>query len=152
MKGELNNNIPAEIQQKVIESGADERIFEPVYRVAKRGKLDRDAFVSTYEEIISRQIPDDDVKYPKDKVGTYATSVYTDIAPCRKFIHCLKRSVRLRKEYPFPIIIQGRTSYGLTQKTCEREENYPDKLHVDWWIYSGMQECVVKDYKVVEVG
>ena len=46
----------------MIESGAVERIFEPVYRVAKRGKLDRDAFISTYEEIISRQIPDDDVK------------------------------------------------------------------------------------------
>ena len=39
-----------------------------------------------------------------------------------------------KKIYPHPIILQGRTTNGLVQITIEREKDYSDKLHVDWWI------------------
>lgn len=150
MKKELNRNIPEEIQKQIFEYGASEKVVQPVYRVAKRGKLDDEAFLSTYEEIISGQLPDNNDKYPRDQVGTYSTSVYTSDVPCKKFIRCLKKSVRLRKKYPYPVILKGKTRYGLTQLTCEREKNYPDKFYVDWWIYDGMNGKVVEDYVVLE--
>lgn len=150
MTKELNSNIPRELQEQISKSGAKEDIIDPVYRVAKRGKLDSEAFISTFEEIISGQLPDDDEKYPKDKIGTYSTSVYNNIDPCKKFINCLKKSVRLRKEYPFPVILKGKTICGLAQLTCERESDYLDPYHIDWWIYNGMTKEVVEAYKVSE--
>ena len=150
MAKELNCNIPAEIQEQIKKYGAKEEIFEPVYRVSKRGTLDKETFISTYEEIISGQLPDDDEKYPKDKIGTYSTSVYKSIDPCRKFMKCLKKSVRLRNKYPFPVILKGKTLCGLTQLTCERELDYLDPYHIDWWIYEGKTEEVVDYYEIVK--
>lgn len=39
-----------------------------------------------------------------------------------------------KKIYPHQISLQGRTTNGLVQITIEREKDYSDKLHVDWWI------------------
>lgn len=86
MEKELNKCIPEEIQKLIWECGAEEKIYDSVYRVSKRGMIDKEAFKSTYEEILEGQLPNDENKYPKNKIGTYSTSVYTDIAPCKKFM------------------------------------------------------------------
>lgn len=39
-----------------------------------------------------------------------------------------------KKIYPHQISLQGKTTNGLVQITIEREKDYSDKLHVDWWI------------------
>lgn len=88
---------------------------------AKWGKIEERAFLNTYGEIQEGYIPDDDGKYPKDNIGTYSTSVYTERKNCDKFINMLKKSVRLRKVYPFPVIIVGNTSNGLVQRTADRD-------------------------------
>ena len=77
----------------------------------------------------------------QDKVGTYSTSVYLDKKPCEKFVKCLKKKI-----YPHPIILQGRTTNGLVQRTIEREKDYSDKLHVDWWIFEGEVEKVFENF------
>ena len=94
-----------------------------------------------YEEIQAGILPDNGMRYPKDKVGTYSTSVYLDKKPCEKFVKCLKKKI-----YPHPIILQGRTTNGLVQRTIEREKDYSDKLHVDWWIFEGEVEKVFENF------
>lgn len=69
--------------------------------------------------------------------------MYTERKNCDKFINMLKKSVRLRKVYPFPVIIVGNTSNGLVQRTADRDVNYPDPTHVDWWLFSGKSLIVV---------
>ena len=95
----------------------------------------------TYEEIQAGILPDNGMRYPKDKVGTYSTSVYLDKKPCEKFVKCLKKKI-----YPHPIILQGRTTNGLVKRTIEREKDYSDKLHVDWWIFEGEVEKVFENF------
>ena len=147
---ELNPCIPDNIKKDIRECGAKEEIKEPVYRVAKNGKKDKVAFFSTYEEILEGILPDNEKKYPKNKVITYSTSVYLDKKPCEKFIKCLKKNVATKETYPHPIIIQGRTTNGLVQQTIEREPDYTDKLHVDWWIFKGEVEEVFKNFHELE--
>lgn len=137
----LNPCIPDNIKKDIRECGAKEEIKEPVYRVAKMGTIDKVAFYSTYEEIQAGILPDNGMRYPKDKVGTYSTSVYLDKKPCEKFVKCLKKKI-----YPQPIILQGRTTNGLVQRTIERESDYFDELHVDWWIFEGEVEKVFENF------
>lgn len=147
---ELNPCIPDNIKDDIRTCGAKEEIKEPVYRVAKMGKKDEVAFFSTFEEILAEIIPDNEKKYPKNKIITYSTSVYLDKKPCQKFIRLLKKSVVTKEKYPHPIILQGQTTNGLVQRTVEREQDYPDKLHVDWWIYKGEVEKVLGNFHELE--
>ncbi|EOT23508.1 hypothetical protein C805_03172 [Eubacterium sp. 14-2] len=144
---ELSSVIPENIRKKIWESGAGEEHFQQVYRVAKWGKLEEKAFVSTYEEILQGWIPD---RYSKEEVGTYSTSVYTSRKNCDKFINCLKRSVRLRKEYPHPVLLTGNTSHGLVQRTAERVSDNSDSTHIDWWIFEGAIKKAVRNFRICE--
>ena len=118
---ELNPCIPDNIKDDIRTCGAKEEIKEPVYRVAKMGKKDEVAFFSTFEEILAEIIPDNEKKYPKNKIITYSTSVYLDKKPCQKFIRLLKKSVVTKEKYPHPIILQGQTTNGLVQRTVASE-------------------------------
>ena len=144
---ELSSVIPENIRKKIWESGAGEEHFQQVYRVAKWGKLEEKAFVSTYEEILQGWIPD---RYSKEEVGTYSTSVYTSRKNCDKFINCLKRSVRLRKEYPYPVLLTGNTSHGLVQRMAERVSDNSDSTHIDWWIFEGALKKAVRNFRICE--
>lgn len=143
---QLNSLIPLNVRQKIVAYGGREEHWKTVYRVAKWGKLEEKAFFSTYEEIQAGLMPDNPIRYPLNEVGTYSTSVYTDKKSCKKFINLLKG--RLRKIYPCPMIICGSTSHGLLQRTIERESDYMDPTHIDWWIYEGKRIEVLKDFKL----
>ena len=55
-----------------------------------------------------------------------------------------------KETYPHPIILQGRTTNGLVQQPIEREPDYTDKLHVDWWIFKGEVEEVFENFHELE--
>lgn len=146
----LEDNIPEELCYDIVEQARGNEHYSCVYRVAKWGKIEERAFLNTYGEIQEGYILDDDGKYPKDNIGTYSTSVYTERKNCDKFINMLKKSVRLRKVYPFPVIIVGNTSNGLVQRTADRDVNYPDPTHVDWWLFSGKKGTVLSNFVLCE--
>lgn len=143
---ELEENIPEFICDEIVKQASNNLHFEEVYRVAKWGKIEEKAFLSTYGEIEEGYIPDNDERYPKEKIGTYSTSVYTEKSCCDKYINLLKRSVRLRTIYPFPVVLKGKTSNGLVQKTVERIVNYTEPAHVDWWIFKGKKGTILNDF------
>lgn len=144
----LQQNIPVNLQKSIIEQTENNSHFDKVYRVAKWGFGDPRTFISTYSEIQQNLIPDSDAKYPKDKIGTYSTSFYTSKSPCNKFIAFLKK--RLKKFYPNPVILIGKTSDGLVQRTIERDSNHPEANHVDWWIYDGKEDYVTINFSLAE--
>ena len=85
--------------QNIVPVGAK---FEPieVYRVCVWGKIDKDAFISTYEQKCIRgniAIRDIDITDP----GTYSTSCN------EKMNHARRRHKLFSKHYPKPIVEQG---------------------------------------------
>lgn len=143
---ELEDNIPTGLQGDILKQATECSHFERVFRVAKWGEIEERVFLNTYGEIQAGYIGDNEEKYPKDDIGTYSTSVYTERKNCDKFINLLKNSVRLRKTYPYPIVIQGRTSRGLVQRTIERVPSYSDSTHIDWWLFRGQKSIVLGDF------
>lgn len=116
--------------QNIVPVGAK---FEPieVYRVCVWGKIDKDAFISTYEQKCIRgniAIRDIDITDP----GTYSTSCN------EKINHARRRHKLFSKHYPKPIVARGKTNglYGPSQRTEERTGK-KDNSHVDWWLYEG---------------
>lgn len=126
-----------ELKIKIQEQADKQKHFPLVFRVAKWGKIEEKAFYSTMKEVDEGILPD---KYDRNDIGSYSTSVYITPDSCRKYIRFLKG--RIRKLYPCPMIIQGKTSGGLVQKTQDRNPKYEDLNHIDWWIFQDM-ECVV---------
>jgi len=147
--GKLNKNIPDDCKKQIREAAEGNKHYDCVYRVAKWGKIEERAFLSTFEEIQEGYIEDDEMRYPKKEIGTYSTSVYTQRKNCDKYIRLLKRKLRLREMYPYPVVVQGKTSNGMVQKTVERDEGYLDDTHVDWWIYNDRKSVVLKDFSIV---
>lgn len=149
MLEKLASNIPEDCKDQIRNNAQQNGHYDCVYRVAKWGKIEERAFFSTFDEIEQGYIEDNDEKYPKNEIGTYSTSVYTERKNCDKYISLLKKSVRLRRMYPYPVVLQGKTSNGMVQRTVERREDYPDDTHVDWWIYDGRRELVLSDFSIV---
>lgn len=147
---ELRENIPEACKQEIFKIGEQSTHFSCVYRVAKTGKIEERTFISTFDEIEEGYIPDNEARYPKDDVGTYSTSVYTDRKMCDKFINMLKKSVRLRETYPHPEVLMGKTSNGIVQRTVDRKPEYEDDTHVDWWIFRGKVSTVMGDFCIAQ--
>ncbi len=146
---QLEDYIPKELKKQIEIQAIGNRHFEEVYRVAKWGKLEERVFLSTYAEILEGYIENGE-KFDKSDIGTYSTSVYTERRNCDKFINLLKRKRRLRKLYPYPIVIKGKTSCGCVQKTSDRNEEYEDTSHVDWWIYKDKKAIAMKNFTICE--
>ena len=99
-----------------------------VYRVIKSGIINRESFLSTYEEIDKGLIP------PKKRMecndpGIYSTSCNIEYSEAE---YVLKLFMR---HYPKPFIAEGITesTCGPCQLTSERKQD--NTTHVDWWIY-----------------
>lgn len=144
-KDELDGNIPEELRKEIKERTKENEHYTEVYRVAKWGRIEDKVFLSTYEEILADILPDDEAKYPKNEIGTYSTSVYTERGKCDKYIKCLKGSKRLKKVYPYPVVIKGRTSNGCVELTINRNKE-AEPEHIDWWIYDGKRSEVMQDF------
>ena len=102
---------------------------KPVYRIIKFGKINRDAFISSYEEVVKGLRPAPKIGMDLDDPGTYSTSCNMEYSEAEYMLKIFMR------HYPRPCIAKGLTEYkcGPCQLTSEREERID--THVDWWIY-----------------
>lgn len=99
-----------------------------VYRVIKSGKIDRESFISTFEEIKRGLIPPRKT-VKMDEPDIYSTSCFMDYSDAEYILKLIMR------HYPQPFIAKGVTegTCGPSQITAERKQ--VDNSHVDWWIY-----------------
>ena len=99
-----------------------------VYRIIKYGTINRDSFISTYEEIQRGLIP------PKKRMnlqdpGLFSTSCNIDYSEAEYVLNLMMR------QQPKAFIAKSETegSCGPCQLTSEREKT--TSTHIDWWIY-----------------
>lgn len=96
-----------------------------VYRIIKSGTLNREAFLSTYEEVLNGLRPKGK-NWDENNPSTYSTSCSMNIKDAEYLLSIFMRN------YPTPCIAEGETvcECGPCQLTSEKSS------HVDWWIYS----------------
>lgn len=101
---------------------------EDVFRVCRFGKIEKDAFISTYEEVFIRKILE--VKdLDKNDPGTYSTSVFKKRRDAKGIFNCIAR------HEPCAIVAFGKINpeHGPMQVTKERTGQ--KNSHIDWWLY-----------------
>lgn len=100
-----------------------------VYRIMKKGYIDRDGFISTFEEIKRGMIPPKNKLNDLDNPSLYGTSCEEDLS---RLSYVLKI---LSGHHPAAIIAKGtiHSSCGPWQITSERTGG--SSTHVDWWVY-----------------
>lgn len=106
---------------------------KPVYRIIKFGSINRDSFISTYEEIQKGLMPPP--KRPLNPInpGIYSTSCNMEYSEAEYWLKVFMR------HHPRAFIASGETeaSCGPCQLTSEREKR--KDTHVDWWIYENAE-------------
>ena len=118
---------PDNLASEILPVGAKNECLH-VYRVIKYGRIDRQGFISTYEEMQAGLIPLKKRMNLNDP-GLYSTSCNIDRSEAEYVLNIFM------KHYPKPFIARGQThaSCGPCQLTSERESR--QDTHVDWWIY-----------------
>lgn len=118
---------PDNFEANILPKGA-KRENKSVYRVIKYGMLNRQSFISTYEEMKRGLIPRKKRLNLQDP-GIYSTSCNIDYSEAEYALNMFMR------HYPHPFIAKGMTeeTCGPCQLTSERENRVD--THVDWWIY-----------------
>lgn len=101
-----------------------------VYRVCKWGTIDRNAFLSSYEETIKGLRPKGrswqrDLKKP----STYSTSCSSDIESIQGTLKCLQLY------NPPAFIMEGEASFELGPLRKTPGPDGKEKTHIDWWLY-----------------
>lgn len=121
---------PDDFEKDILPREAKEENIK-VYRIIKRGTIDRDAFLSTFEEIEKKLSPPRKILDLTDP-GTYSTSCNIEYSEAEYFLDIFMR------HYPEPKIAKGETeaTCGPSQLTSERKIKCAN-THVDWWIYEG---------------
>lgn len=108
-----------------------------VYRGCKTGIIDKNTFLSSYEEIIIKGIdtlsPNDKKKYEKNlkKPGFYGTSCFLDLEELKDIMD----SAWQRHKDAKILIGTMKCEDGLSQQTINRTAGCMRKSHVDWWLY-----------------
>ena len=132
---------PPNIEELIVADGAGENRFR-YYRVSRSGKIDRDAFLSSYEERIIRDqnIHDRDVEkmdqITQKDIGLYSTSGFESRSRANNVLNLLRR------HSDGPVLIVGETEpiCGLSMKTKDSKSGRKSKRsHIDWWIYKDAQ-------------
>lgn len=100
-----------------------------VYRIIKYGKIDREGFIGTYEEVQRGLRPLPKRGMDLNDPGTYSTSCNMEYSEAEYMLDVFMR------HHPRAFIAKGVTeaTCGPSQLTSEREER--EDTHVDWWIY-----------------
>lgn len=124
--GKFPECFPSDFESRILPEEAKEE-NRAVYRVMKYGKIDKDGFISTFEEIKFGLRPQG--KLDLNDPGLYSTSCYENRGDLDYFL-----SISMRKN-PSAFIVKGETerSCGPCQLTKERKKCKDS--HVDWWIY-----------------
>lgn len=119
---------PDDFEQKILPQNVHLSKKE-VYRVMKKGYIDREGFFSTYEEIMRGLIPPGDkLKRPNDP-SLYSTSCNMELSDAQYILGILSG------HHPAPVIVHGtiHPECGPWQLTSERTGRTDS--HVDWWVY-----------------
>lgn len=123
---------PEKFEEEILPKGAAHK-RKTVYRIIKSGKIDREGFISTYEEVKRGLIPEPKRGLNLNDPGTYSTSCNMVYEEAEYWLDVFMR------HHPKALIAKGITepSCGPSQLTSEREAR--DDTHVDWWIYEEAQ-------------
>lgn len=130
-KHDFPDCFPPEFAEEILPKGLVSQKMD-VYRISTSGIINRDTFLSTYEEVTfkGRRAPRGwEKKLQKKDPGVYSTSCYEDKLDAIHILNCL------RIGHPESVLIHGAASseYGPMQRTSERKPR--DDSHVDWWLY-----------------
>lgn len=120
---------PTDFEKRLLPVKRDKCVKSVVYRVIKWGKIDRKAFLSTYEEVLMKLRPQSNSD-DESSAGYYATSTNLDESELQYYLRgCLRRD-------PAAFIAKGvpLVKCGPSQLSRERDNNIKGN-HVDWWIY-----------------
>lgn len=123
---------PDDFEERILSKGARFQ-SRSVYRIMKFGKINRDNFLSTFEET-ERGLRPPGKRINVNDPGIYSTSCNMEYAEAKYVLGIMMR------HYPEPFIALGTTMQecGPSQLTSERiEDNHT--THVDWWIYENAQ-------------
>lgn len=122
---------PENFEKEILPKEAKEE-NKNVYRVIKSGKIDRNSFIGTFEEMKRGLIPKKK-RINLNDPGLYSTSCNIDYSEAEYALNMFMR------HYPEPKIAKGVTQgiCGPCQLTSEREVR--DDTHVDWWVYEKSQ-------------
>lgn len=103
-----------------------------VYRIIKRGVLNREAFIGSMEESERGLV---NKKYPPHNCGSYGTSCNENLEE----IYYLIDTFMSKK--PKVEVAKGKTVVccGPSQRTKDRDPSHASEGHVDWWIYDEAQ-------------
>lgn len=119
---------PDNFETEILPEDAKEE-NKSVYRIIKSGIIDRDSFISTYEEMERGLIPRKK-KLDLNDPEIYSTSCNIDFSEAQYALNIFMR------HYPKPFIAKGQTEVGCgpCQLTSERDKS-KEGTHVGWWIY-----------------
>lgn len=139
------DNYPKNLMNLILEAGAKEQSMN-VYRVCTKGKVNRDAFNSSFvdkllrnQNTVNRDALQNkvnrDFDITIDEIEEYSTSCYEKLKD-------IKNTLRMmQKHYPEPIVAKGVTKSCCGPSIRSKELSVINikrkhiKSHVDWWIY-----------------
>ncbi len=110
---------PADFESEILPKNVEYKAY-PVYRVLKRGILNREAFISSAEEFPRRF-------HNSRKAAVYSTSCFQDYNEIHNIM-----MFTFRDRHPEAIL-----AYGATEPECGpcKKSDDPKSSHVDWWLY-----------------
>ena len=142
MENKFPQIYPCDLYDRIIQDGAANNTFDKVYRVALYGVIDRDTFLSTFEEtklpdmnLANRDMYLASLQNDYD-IGDYSVSFYEKRQDARRILRLKKRNGE------GPVLIHGMIlpEHGLNIRT--RESTDPNRrtkdTHVDLWKYENV--------------
>lgn len=140
VRNHFPKSYPNDLYDRIIADGADHNTFDPVYRVAVSGEINRDTFLSTFEECTAQESSlvnrDLSLRQSTDDydIGEYSVSFFEE----RKHAD---RILKLKKKYnDGPVLIHGKIlpEHGFSIMTKDsndpKRKNKKDS-HIDLWKY-----------------
>ena len=92
------------------------------YRILKEGKLNRQAFMSTFEEFKDKKYKPRG--FNPNSPDTYSTSLFSDM-------HEIKNILKIMLRHNPPALI----AEGTTEPCCGPNKRDSQNSHINWWIF-----------------
>lgn len=124
---------PPHFVEKILPQGLSDLELD-VYRVCKNGKINKESFLSTFEETERGIRPKPSNWTQKlECPGTYSVSCNDEKSSAENALKCLVGY------HPEAFIMAGTASsdLGPLQRTVDRDTSYRDASHFDWWLFDG---------------
>lgn len=143
VKKEFPDFFPKDIKELIKKAGGKEQKIV-AYRLCRNGKVNRDAFISSYEynKYVIKKPPytNRDLFYSSD-LGVYSTSCFEEYIYIKRVKNCLA------KYTPEQIIAKG-----IIHPSCGPCSSPSIKnKHIDWWLYKDSNpEDYFEEYKEKE--